>query len=158
MCKIVCSFYSCYFCKKWIFFSPSNLRFFFTVKIFTVESNPPQFPSTLPYGQTDQLTVFLSPDPTWTFFFVKRFLLQNQRYGHQDARIAILGLIDRARAPNCVSKDPATIFGMEWHKLSRMTGTKASQSCDSVYRRLKRHGWCKKSFFLTFHSKKSQKS
>ena len=64
----------------------------------------------------------------------------------------------RARAPNCVSKDPATIFGMEWHKLSRMTGTKAFQSCDSVYRRLERHGWCKKSFFLTFHSKKSQKS
>jgi hypothetical protein len=56
-------------------------------------------------------------------------------------------LIDRARAPNCVSKDPATIFGMEWHKLSRMTGTKAFQSFDSVYRRLERHGWCKKSFF-----------
>ena len=71
---------------------------------------------------------------------------------------SILGLIDRARAPNCVSKDPATIFGMEWQKLSRMTGTKAFQSCDSVYRRLERHGWCKKSFFLTFHSKKSQKS
>ena len=67
-------------------------------------------------------------------------------------------LMDRARAPNCVSKDPATIFGMEWHKLSRMTGTKAFQSWDSGYRRLERHGWCKKSFFLTFHSKKSQKS
>ena len=39
-----------------------------------------------------------------------------------------------------------------------MAATKAFQSCDSVYRRLERHGWCKKSFFLTFHSKKLQRA
>ena len=42
--------------------------------------------------------------------------------------------------------------------MSHMAATKAFQSCDSVYRRLERHGWCKKSFFLTSHSKKSPKS
>ena len=47
---------------------------------------------------------------------------------------------------------------LEWHKLSHMAGTKAFQSCGSAYRRLERHGWCKIAYFLTFHSKKSQKS